>query len=510
MPARPLRTLAAVVGLAVPLGLLAGTGSPAYAAPGPLSPCVDPDNTRPVVTAVTLSTTSADTTAGADAVDVTVTASDAGGPGPASGVASVGLQLTGGPGAFATQRTVRMVDAGGGSWSAHVVLPRGLAPGDYRPQVTVVDGAGSYRIYGAGSEEVPGDPVLHVTSVADRAAPRLASLRLSTTSVSTRRTAKDVVVRVHATDARAGLLRVNVIASADRRRVVAAPLRLVSGTAADGRWRGTLHIPRFTGTATWRIVSVGLADRVLNVRNLTAGDLAPARVDRSFRVRSRKDSAQPSATRASFSVPAVDVTAGDQQVVVQVRARDDAAGVAALRLRMLDPENVDGGVDSAMTRVSGTARDGIWQATVTFGQCGTVAGTWTAQLKVTDAAGRSRQYLSGQPTLAITARDNLAPQVVRTYVSGAPVLSFSEDVTGVTATSAQVYDAAGNDAPGAWSCADGAGSATSCAVGAVRTATYSPVPSFAPTGQLFVELNPDGSLGVTDLAGNPVGRRYVV
>src|SRR4029078_3272833 len=33
MPARPLRTLAAVVGLAVPLGLLAGTGSPAYAAP---------------------------------------------------------------------------------------------------------------------------------------------------------------------------------------------------------------------------------------------------------------------------------------------------------------------------------------------------------------------------------------------------------------------------------------------------------------------------------------------
>ena len=102
------------------------------------------------------------------------------------------------------------------------------------------------------------------------------------------------------------------------------------------------------------------------------------------------------------------------------------------------------------------------------------------------------------------------PQVVRTYSSGAPVLSFSEDVTGISAASAQVYDAAGNDAPGAWSCADGSGAAVSCAVGSVRTATYTLVPSFAPTGQLFVELNPDGSLGVTDLAGNPVGRRYVV
>ncbi len=508
MPARPIRTLAAVPVLALLLGLLAGT--PAYAAPVALSPCVDPDNTRPVVTAVTLSKTSADTTAGADAVDVTVAASDPGGPGPAGGVASVSLQLAGTPGTFATPRSVRMVDTGGGSWSAHVVLPRGLAPGRYRPQVTVVDGAGNYRSYGAGSEDVPGSPVLDIASIADRAAPRLASLRLSTTALSTRRTAKVMVVRVHATDARAGLLRVDVAASADRRRVVSTALRLVSGSAADGRWRGTLRIPRYLGNATWRIVSVGLADRVLNVRNLTAGDLDRTRVDRSFRVRSRPDAAAPTARRATFSATAVDVTAGDQQVVVQVHARDDAAGVSAVRLRLLDPTDVDGGFDTAMARVSGTARDGIWQATVTLGQCGTVAGTWTAQLKLTDAAGRSRQYLSGQPALAVTARDNLVPQVVRTYVSGAPVLSFSEDVTGITATSAPVHDAAGNDVPGGWSCTDASGSVAACAGGSVRTATFTPLPTFVATGQVFVVLNPDGSLGVTDLAGNPVGRRYTL
>jgi hypothetical protein len=508
MPARSLRTLAAVAGLALPLGLLPGT--PAYAVPVPLSPCVDPDNTRPVVTAVTLSSAAADTTAGADAVDVTVTTSDPGGPGPASGVASVGLQLAGAPGTFATPRTVRMVDSGGGSWTAHVLLPRGLAPGDYRPQLSVVDAAGNFRFYGPGADAVPGEPVLRVDSVADRAAPRLASLRLSTRSLSTRRTGRSVVVRVHATDARAGTLRVNVVASADRRRVVSTRLRLVSGTAADGRWRGTLRIPRFIGKATWRIVSVGLADRVLNVRNLTAVDFDRRRTDRSFRVRSRKDAARPTATRATVSVAAVDVTAGDQQVVVRVHARDDAGGVAALRLRLLDPADVDGGFDTAMARVSGTARNGVWQATVTFGQCGTVAGTWTAQLKVTDGAGRSRQYLSGQPTLAVTARDNLVPQVVRTYVSGRPVLSFSEDVTGIIATSAPVHDAAGNDVPGAWSCTDGSGAVAACAAGSVRTATFTPAPTFAAMGQLFVVLNPDGSLDVTDLAGNPVGRRYTL
>ena len=207
---------------------------------------------------------------------------------------------------------------------------------------------------------------------------------------------------------------------------------------------------------------------------------------------------------------AVDVTAGDQPVVVRVHARDDASGVAALRLRLLDPDQVDGGFDTAMTRVSGTARDGIWQATVTLGQCGTVAGTWTAQLKLTDAAGRSRQYLSGQPTLAVTARDNLVPQVVRTYVlrrAGAVVLrgrhrDLRDQRAGLRRRRQR--------RPGCLVVRRRFRRAVSCAVGSVRTATYTPVPSFAPTGQLFVELNPDGSLGVTDLAGNPVGRRYVV
>jgi hypothetical protein len=47
---------------------------------------------------------------------------------------------------------------------------------------------------------------------------------------------------------------------------------------------------------------------------------------------------------------------------------------------------------------------------------------------------------------------------------------------------------------------------TSCATGTVRRATFTPTGT--TSGQLFVLLNPEHSLGVTDLAGNPVGRRY--
>jgi serine protease len=514
MTARPTRTLAALAGLVLPLGLLVGGGSPAYGAPVALSPCVNPDNTRPVVTHVSLSTTATDTTRGPDAVDVTVAATDTGGPGAASGVASITVQLVGPAGNFAPEDPVTMTDGGAGTWTAHLVLPRGISFGTYRPALTITDGAGNYRSYGTGAEDVPGNPELGNTSIQDRTPPRLGRVSLSTTKVDTRRRAATVVVKAHALDARAGVKRILVTASVDRRRSVSAFLQRTSGTANDGVWRGTMRIPRYMGNATWKLRRIAVVDGVINVRSYSYHALGVLglrhHVDRAVKVRSGADNAQPTASPVTFSVPTVDVTAADQQVIVRVAARDDASGVAALRVRLLDDDTSDGVLDTELTRVSGTTRNGVWQATVTIPRCGSVGGLWTAQLKVTDAAGRIRQIFAGQPTLSVISRDNLVPRVVRTYVSGAPVLTFSEDVTGITPTSAQVYDSAGTDVPGAWTCTDATGAAAACAVGTVRTATYVPAPSFAPTGQLYVELNPDGSLGVTDLAGNPVGRRYVV
>ena len=89
------------------------------------------------------------------------------------------------------------------------------------------------------------------------------------------------------------------------------------------------------------------------------------------------------------------------------------------------------------------------------------------------------------------------------------MLDFDEDVTGITPSSAPVIAADGG-APvaGAWTCTDATGATTGCATGTVRRAAFTPaVPT---TSQLFVLLNPEHSLGVTDLAGNPAGPRYTL
>ena len=205
----------------------------------------------------------------------------------------------------------------------------------------------------------------------------------------------------------------------------------------------------------------------------------------------------------------VNVGSQPQVVTLRVRARDAGSGVAGVRVLLLDPDRSDSGREVALHRTSGSRRDGVWSAAVTISTCA-IGGSWHTELEVTDRSLRSRQYRAGLPTLEVVANDNLAPTVVRTSTaSGTPVLDFDEDVTGITPTSAPVIAADGG-APvaGAWTCTDVTGATTSCATGTVRRAAFTPA---APaTSQLFVLLNPEHSLGVTDLAGNPVGRRYTV
>ncbi|MEO7979904.1 MAG: hypothetical protein ABI807_03245 [Sporichthyaceae bacterium] len=339
MPARTARLLAALAALAVPLGAL--TGAPAFAAPVALSSCVDPDNGDPVVTSVAMSRTSADTTKGPATVDLVVSASDTGGPGAASGVATITAQLWGPPGSYAPETPVELATDGSGTWRAGLTVPRGSSPGAYRPHLVVTDVAGNGVLYGDGTgHAVPADPELGVTSVLDRTAPRLARLTLDATHVSTRRRVARVTVTARVKDGRAGVQRVLAHAGAGRRGA-ATFLQRVSGTVHDGTWRGALVVPRYLARVTWHVGNVSVVDGVVNVRRYSSKNLVALdrtrRVDRVLHVRSRTDRYRPSAASPSMSVSGVDVTAGDQLVVFRVRARDDAAGVTGVRLRLLDP-----------------------------------------------------------------------------------------------------------------------------------------------------------------------------
>jgi hypothetical protein len=491
----------------VPLALLPGTPVSAAPAATALSGCVPSDNGDPVVGSATTAPTTVDTTRRTAVVALTVAVTDTGGPGEAAGVGRVLAQLWGPQGKVAPEHPVRMRHGAGDTWTARLAVPRGSVPGTYTAHLAVHDLAGNVALAGAGTDMPLPSAAVTVNSVADSRAPRLMTLRLGRTTVDTRAKPAHVTVTARATDGRAGVKRVLVTAGNDRRST-SVLLRRVSGTATDGRWRGALTVPRWLGTTTWRL-QVGVVDGVVNARTYGWAALGALKhADRAITVRSRADKAAP---RGALTVTPTTVNVGSQPQVLtlQVHARDAGSGVAGVRVLLLDPVGSDSGREVALHRTSGSPRDGVWSAAVTISTCA-IGGSWRTELEVTDRSLRSAQYRVGLPTLEVVANDNQAPTVVRTSTgSGTPVLDFDEDVTGITPTSAPVIAADGGvPVAGAWTCTDVTGATTSCAAGTVRRAAFTPV---APsTSQLFVLLNPEHSLGVTDLAGNPVGRRYTV
>jgi hypothetical protein len=464
------------------------------------------------VTAVTLTPPVVGTAAGPGAVDVSATVADSGGPGAASGVARVSVQLFGPSRHQLPERPLRMSLSASGTWEAQVAVPVGTSPGTWLPVLIAVDVAGNSTTARLDGDTDPGAEI-EVHGPADTVAPVLIGLRLDRHNVDTRRHAAVVEATARLRSGLAQPKRVKVTA-VDGRRFVSMSLHRLRGTASGTTWAGPLRVPTWVANGRWTLW-VQLVDRVGNLREYSPANLVTLGqhhpVDRSFVVSSRVDRRQPTATGLTFTPPSVDVSTGDTQVQAAVRARDAASGVVGVRLRLFDPDNSDGIYDTSLLLGAGTAHDGTWQAAATIPHCGAVPGTWDAQLLVTDRSGRVHHYYAGQPTLVVTNTDTVAPRVVRTTTAaGLPVLDFSEDVTGISAASAPVTSRAdGSALPGTWRCDDASAAPVSCTSGAVRRATYSS-PATVPTEGISVELNPEHDLSLTDLAGNPVGRRYFV
>ena len=93
-------------------------------------------------------------------------------------------------------------------------------------------------------------------------------------------------------------------------------------------------------------------------------------------------------------------------------------------------------------------------------------------------------------------------------------MTFSETVNGITSTSIVVHRLVGNGdvftstevTPGTWACRNGSAAVVNCETGRVRTARFTPTHPLAASSDYSVVLNPEFSLGVTDLAGNPFRR----
>lgn len=254
-----------------------------------------------------------------------------------------------------------------------------------------------------------------------------------------------------------------------------------------------------------------ITDNRLRFRRYSDDDLAAAGHPSRLHVRSRLDDARPRLTDVRVTPFPVDVRAVTKQVTVSIRATDTGSGVRGLSLRYGAPPETS---FTSMRRVIGTRRDGRWQATFDLNPC--AAGTWTLGFRARDGVGLRRDGYSGDAFRVLAAGDNVRPTpVVNDFIApraGPLTVVFSEDVTGISTTSAVVrsegyarFHAQPTPAPptGTWTCQATDGSGTPCATGWVRTATFTLAAPLKPNTNYRLELNPEHVLDVVDRYGNP-------
>ena len=222
-------TLAGALVAAPTVPLLTSPASGAAAVP--LSPCYPSDNGNPVVTAFSISPAVLDLREGPVRVTVTAQVTDKGGPGEASGMATVRLAI--GRGRW-------LAEGSAGTWqSTFLVRPGEWRSGSVQAALLLADKAGNtvhlgYRDLAA----LGGNASVEVRSPRDQTAPRLVDLRLSRSAVDSRTRPQEVRVRARLTDNLSGTRSVRVFATGAR--VMPARLHLSKGSTRDGWWSGKL------------------------------------------------------------------------------------------------------------------------------------------------------------------------------------------------------------------------------------------------------------------------------
>jgi len=484
----------------------------AFAAP--LNDCVASDNADPTLTSFERTPAEVDVTAAGTRVRFHLEVDDLGGPGPASGAETVWVGFGDTPSfdEFDVIPTAKLVQDDTGAWVGSIRVPRWSRPGSVRLGVMIVDKAFNFRYVDAADLAAAGFASrVTVVSTADRTPPRLTSLRINPGSIDTRTAPGTVTVTATARDSQSGvqLIRIRGLGSIKLTKVPGWP-RTFSGTRHVGRW---------AGTGTRRVYEVRVEDRIGNYRYYDYRSLGHAGFDRDLRIVSHEDTEPPAIARFDLEPTAVDVRTADQTVTIRLRAVDRQAGLRRANVLLWAG---DSGRFLTLRRVSGTARDGVWEDEFRMRRCDDWSRYVRASVYLTDDSGRRRNYTAAKladegwtSRIAITAADHTIPAAWVPFrplprVGPIPVL-FTEDVNGITPSSVLVrmligLSGHGPPLPGAWVCRDAANALTDCQTGKVRVARFRPTDPLAAEREYTMTLNPEFSLDVTDLAGNPFRR----
>jgi hypothetical protein len=508
---------AGAVCLATALAGAATALGPAVAEP--LNRCAPTENGDPVLDSLTMGPQVVDARLASQQVVVTAQAHDTGGPGPRTGVRSIELFLTNG-------RSFQMRYTGGHTWTATATVPRWSKSGrlavdsafvtdraDF-PDRTPADDDGLYDVVYQSDEghtwaEVAGDRDVEVLSDRDDTLPRITDVDLYPPTVDTRATAKYVYVTTRAFDGVSGVRdgRVDLYPrAAGPIGPLSVHMRPLPGR--HGLMRGRFLVPTRAGNEPWDIQGVTVRDNAGRRRTLTVGDLAAAGYPTRLGVTSGP---LPPAGRAvlrsiTVSPGQLDVRTGDASVTYRVRATNGPGLVQSVGFSFPFAAGIRG--EPRARLVSGDRHDGVWSATVVVDGCRSQGGVLTPYVTAYDWASNDQRE---GPSIPVLAGDNTDPRAQGlSVVDGDVVVPFSEDVNGISAASMRLtYRVGGAPVAGSWTCSTAGGDPTDCLTGAARSARFAPDVAL-PNGQEYaLVVNPEGNLGVTDLAGNPVPRQRV-
>lgn len=502
-----------VIAAGASAALVASLASPVAAAPQavearlvlPVNGCFSTDNTNPALNQLRLSAGTLDVSSSAKTLTIRALIADQGGPGPAAGVAGVTVTLS--PPGAGDSAFVRLDPAKKKfHWVGRLTLPRGSVDGAWRVSTVFISDKAFNTISYSYDDlaAAPFDRDLTVVSIPDATAPTVSALHIDPSTVDSRKREGRVTFTGVAQDAGgAGLQSVTAVVT-DGTNTLGAVLTRVPGK--PGKVRGTLPIAMWTGNQTWTLVQVIADDKVGNRTTYDSG-FGALGFDRQFRVRSKQDVTKPAVSGARLSTRRVDIRKHAGTVDVRLVARDAASGVAVATVTIDTPGSFFGRT-STLRRSPG----GVYRGTVRMSSCNTPSGKALVSVEVRDAAGNGRVLQLGKVT--VRAKDRIVPTATVANSSAVPTtlvtVDFDEPVTGISVSSAVVLPVSGlASVAGSWTCLNEANGTVPCATGAVSHAQFAPFVALSSGTFYTLVLNPEGTLDVTDLHGNPFHRTQV-
>ena len=205
----------------------------------------------------------------------------------------------------------------------------------------------------------------------DASPPVASGFSLGTTAVDVSESSKTVELRVRVTDAIGTRTPIVMLHGPGNTQHVGGEMTLQLGTTRDGYWTKTVTLPPGAKPGTWTAELYPLSDTLSNQGPFgpPAGSPTSITVTNTGAV----DSASPTLVDFDITPATIGVVGSARDVTVTAHVTDQV-GAMPPGLSIFQQGVGSLGV-AAMALSSGTPKDGIWTATVTFPK-GTAAGAW--------------------------------------------------------------------------------------------------------------------------------------